>query len=334
MKIYACEINDNESVDSLFLVREKSSGLTKAGNPYLKVRLIDRSGELEARIWASVEILQEAFQKDDFVQVKGKAAFYQDRLQINISHIQKVDENTIVLSDFFPSTQGDVEEMCRTLIAIGEQITNPHLVKLLDLFWGDECFLARFKKAPASKQLHHAYLGGLLEHTLSVARLVRNNAAHYEGLNVDLLIAGAILHDVGKVYELAYHRTFDYSDEGRLLGHILIGIEKTEEKIRQIPDFPPALSVLLKHLLLSHHGQYDFGSPKKPMVVEAMVLHCLDDLDAKVNGIQQFLKTKTPEGARWTTYHPLYDQFFYSPAPDLPREVIEFTAKIDKEDGK
>ncbi len=331
MKTYAAEIKENDSVDSLFLVREKSSSLTKTGNSYLKLKLGDRSGEVEGRIWTSVEAFHEAFQRDDFVQVRGKAVFFQDRLQLNISHIQRMDEEKILLSDFFPVTGNDIEEMCESLIGIGQQVKNPYLGRLLGLFWSDKTFLERFKKAPASKQLHHAYLGGLLEHTLSLAQLVQKNACHYDGLNVDLLITGAILHDMGKVYELSYQRTFDYSDEGRLLGHILIGIEKVEEKARQIPDFPADLSVLLKHLLLSHHGQYDYGSPKKPMIVEAVMLHFLDDLDAKVNGIQQFLKTRVPEGARWTAYHPLFEQSFYSPISDNQQEVGVITNKTDTE---
>ena len=307
MKTYASEIKENENVDSFFLVREKSSGITKTGSPYLKLKLGDRSGAIEGRIWTSAETLAESFQRDDFVRAKGKAVFFQDRLQLNIAHIDKVEEERIILSDFFPTTGKDIDGMCESLIQISQEVKNPHLGKLLNLFWSDETFLEGFKKAPASKQLHHAFLGGLLEHTLSLTQLVQKNVSHYNGLNVDLLMTGAILHDLGKVYELSYQRSFDYSDEGRLLGHILIGIEKVEEKIRQLPDFPKDLSVLLKHLLLSHHGQYDYGSPKKPMTLEAVMLHHLDDMDAKVNGIQEFLKTKVSEGSRWSVYHFLVE---------------------------
>ncbi len=313
MKTFAADIKENENVDSLFLVREKTSSVTKTGNPYLKLKLGDRSGEIEGRIWSSAETFTEFFQRDDFVRIKGKAVFFQDRLQVNISHIGRVEDEGITLPDFFPTTEKDVAQMCDSLIQISQEVKNPHLRNLLNLFWNDQPFLEGFRKAPASKQIHHAYIGGLMEHTLSLAQLVKSNACHYEGLNTDLLMTGALLHDIGKVYELSYRRSFDYSDEGRLLGHILIGIEKLEEKIRQLIDFPKDLSVLLKHLLLSHHGQYAYGSPKKPMTLEAVMLHHLDDMDAKVSGLQDFLRAKVPSGSKWSAYHPQFEQFFYAP---------------------
>ncbi len=320
MKVFANEIKENDDVDSFFLVKDKVTGVTKNGNPYLKLKLGDRLGEIEGRIWNSVDLFIDAFQKEDFVSVKGKAVSYQDHLQLNIGYIKKVDEEALSLSDFFPATEKDVDQMVRALMEISQEVKDLHLSRLLHLFWEDPSFLERFKIAPASKQLHHAYLGGLLEHTLSVAQLVLKNADHYKGLNLDLLVAGAILHDMGKVYELCYHRAFDYSDEGRLLGHIILGIEMLEAKISQLSDFPKNLSILVKHLLLSHHGQYLWGSPKKPMILEAVILHHLDDMDAKVSGIQQFLKTKVPEGSRWSSYHPLLEQFFYVPSPKPEEE--------------
>ncbi len=311
MKTYISEIKENDQVDSFFLVKEKSSGLTRTGNAYLRLKLMDRSGELEGRIWTSVEAFADSFEKDDFVHVKGKAASFQDHLQINITHIKRLEQEAILLSDFFPTTERNIDEMLQSLIEMSQQIKNEHLAKLLRLFWEDASFLERFKMAPASKWLHHTYLGGLLEHTLSLTQLVLKNIGHYSGLNVDLLITASILHDLGKVDELSYQRSFDYSDEGRLLGHIILGIERLEDKIRQLPDFPKDLSTLLKHLLLSHHGQYSWGSPKRPMTLEAVMLHYLDDMDAKINGIQQFLKTRVQEGSRWSPYHRMFEQFFY-----------------------
>jgi len=172
-------------------------------------------------------------------------------------------------------------------------------------------------------------LGGLLEHSLSVAELVLKNISHYKGLNLDLLLTCAILHDIGKVDELYYERSFDYSDEGRLIGHIILGMERVDEKIRQMPDFPKDLSNLLKHLLLSHHGQYIWGSPKKPMTLEAVMLHFLDDMDAKINGIQQFLKAHLPEGSKWSSYHPMFEQFFYVPRPGT-WEKLELSENIEE----
>jgi 3'-5' exoribonuclease len=327
MKTYVNEIKDNDQVDSLFLVKEKSSGITKTGNAYLKLKLVDHSGEIEGRIWTSVETFSDSFEKDDFVHIMGKAVSFQEHLQLNITQIERIGEEEILFSDFFPMAEKDIDEMFHSLIEISQQIKNPHLSQLLQLFWEDESFIKRFKMAPASKWLHHNYLGGLLEHTFSLVQLVLKNVSHYIGLNLDLLLTASILHDLGKVDELSYHRSFDYSDEGRLLGHIILGLEKVEDKIRQLPDFPKDLSTLLKHLLLSHHGQYIWGSPKRPMTLEAVMLHYLDDMDAKMNGIQQFIKKQVPDGSRWSAYHRIFEQYFYVPTLF---EQMELSDKIVK----
>jgi len=243
-----------------------------------------------------------------------------------------VQEGEIDLSDFLPTTENDVEGMFGSLLEISQQVKAPYLGDLLRLFWEDESFVTRFKMAPASKGLHHSYLGGLLEHTLSLTHLVLKNANHYDGLDLDLLLTAAILHDLGKVHELSYHRSFNYSDEGRLLGHIILGIEMVEEKIRKLPDFPKELSTLLKHLLLSHHGQYVWGSPKKPMTVEAVMLHYLDDMDAKMNGIRQFLKTQVTDGSRWSAYHRAFEQVYYLPDSWERGEVPEKISKNESEE--
>ncbi|MFB3885669.1 MAG: 3'-5' exoribonuclease YhaM family protein [Thermodesulfobacteriota bacterium] len=327
MKTLINEIKENDSIDSFFLVKDKSSGITKAGNVYLKLKLTDRSGEMEGRVWTSVDSFVSTFDRDDFVHVVGKAVSFQEHLQINITHIERVGEDQILLSDFFPMAGRDIDEMFQSLVEISQQVKNRHLRELLDLFWKDSNFIERFRMAPASKQIHHTYLGGLLEHTLSLTQLVLKNINHYGGLNIDLLITASILHDLGKVDELSYHRSFDYSDEGKLLGHIILGIERVGDKIRQLPDFPKDLSMLVRHLLLSHHGQYNWGSPKRPMTLEAVMLHYLDDMDAKINGIQQFLRNQVPEGSRWSGYHRTFEQFFYVPTfgeqPDLTEKTIK-----------
>jgi 3'-5' exoribonuclease len=327
MKTYIDEIKENDNVESLFLVKEKSSGITKTGNVYLKLKLMDRSGEMEGRVWTSVETFADSFERDDFVRVMGKAVSFQEHLQLNITHIQRVVEGEILFSDFFPMAERDIEEMFHSLLEVSNQIKDPHLRQLLKLFWEDESFIKLFKVAPASKWLHHNYLGGLLEHTLSIVQLVLKNANHYNGLNLDLLLTASILHDLGKVDELSYHRSFDYSDQGRLLGHIILGIERVEDKIRHLSNFPKELSTLLKHLLLSHHGQYIWGSPKRPMTLEAVMLHYLDDMDAKINGIQQFIKKQVQKGSKWSPYHRIFEQYFYVPTL---LEQIELSDKIEK----
>ncbi len=331
MKVYISDIRENDLVDSLFLVKEKSSAVTKTGNTYLKLKLADRSGEIEGRVWTSAENFAECFEKDGFVHCTGKAVSFQERLQLNITSIESVREEEVLFSDFFPMTEKDIDGMFQSLLEICRQVKDPHLSRLLQLFWEDEPFVKQFKMAPASKWLHHNYLGGLLEHTLSVSELVSKIANHYPGLNVDLLLTASIFHDLGKVDELSYHRSFDYSDEGRLLGHIILGIERVENKIRQLPDFPKELSTLMKHFLLSHHGQYIWGSPKKPMTLEAMMLHFLDDMDAKINGIQQFIKKEVPEGARWSAYHRMFEQYFYVPPSWEQTELLD---KIEEDLSK
>jgi 3'-5' exoribonuclease len=331
MKTYINEIKENDHVDAHFLIREKSHGITKNGNAYLKLILVDRSGEMEGRIWTSVDLLSESFEKDDFVRVKGKAVSFQDRLQLNVTHIERVEEEGLLLSDFFPMTEKDIDAMFLTLMEIGQQIKDPSLNQLLRLFWEDKSFVEKFKMAPASTRLHHTHIGGLLEHTLSLTQLIVKNAAHYSGLNLDLLITASMLHDLGKVDELSYHRSFDYSDEGRLLGHIILGIERLEDKIRQLPDFPKDLALQLKHLLISHHGQYEWGSPRKPMTLEAIMLHYLDNLDARIQGVQQFIKKQVSEGSRFSRYHPFFEQYFYVPAPTVERQLPDMIEGKDKE---
>jgi 3'-5' exoribonuclease len=313
MKTLVSDLKENDAVDTCFLVKEKASAITKTGSPYLKLRLVDRSGEIEGRLWNGVDQLTGVFEKDDFVRVKGKGVSYQDRLQLNVTHLRRAGEEEIDLADYFAMAETDPEEMFQSLLGICAGIRNPWLSRLLTLLWEDSDFVARFKRAPAAKELHHTFLGGLLEHTLSVARLVLQNGNHYPGLNLDLLLAGAILHDIGKVDELSYRRSFDYTEPGRLLGHIVLGLERVDASIRRIDGFPEDLALLLKHLLVSHHGQTLWGSPKKPMILEGVMLHYLDDLDAKMNGIRQFLRAQVPAGAGWSPFHRMYDQFFYLP---------------------
>ncbi len=202
--------------------------------------------------------------------------------------------------------------MKQELSSVVASIVNPHLKTIMDSFLADEAFMAAYCKAPAAKGMHHVYIGGLLEHSLSVARLVDAVVPLYPDLNRDLLVVGALLHDLGKVAELSYDRAFEYTDEGRLIGHITIGVEMLTERIATIPGFPRELSMLLKHMLLSHHGQYEYGSPKRPKTVEATILHYLDDMDSKINGIRSHIAKDTAQGSRWTSHHRLYNLYFFN----------------------
>jgi 3'-5' exoribonuclease len=304
------EIRENEIVEGVFWVKEKATPLSRSGAPYLRVRLADRTGEIEGRVWDGVEEFADLFERDDFIRIKAQATSYQDRVQLNIKSIKKVKDTEVSLDEFLPSSLRDPEEMLAELIEIGQGIENDYLKQLVMAFLENEEFTALFKRAPGAKRLHHSFLGGLLEHTLSVVNLIQKLKGYYEGINHDLLLAGGVLHDIGKVYELSYERSFDYTDVGRLVGHIVMGVEMVDKEIAGIEGFPVELAMLMKHLLLSHHGQYEWGSPTRPMTLEAQILHHLDDLDAKVKGIQEFMQ-KAQEGATWTDYHRMFERFFY-----------------------
>jgi 3'-5' exoribonuclease len=324
-KIFVKEIKDRAQVDSVFLVKEKITAMAKNGKPYLNLRLMDKSGEVEAKVWDNVDTLSATFDKDDFIAVRSKASVYLGKMQLVIAELRRVPEGDVALADFLPETERDIREMEAELAALVASFTDVNLHRLLAAFFDDPAFMAVYRTAPAAKGMHHVYLGGLLEHSLAVAQLVDRITSLYPGLNRDLLIAGALLHDVGKVREMTYLRSFDYSDEGKLLGHITIGVEMVQEKMVALAPFPEELAMLLKHMLLSHHGQYEFGSPKRPKTLEATILNYLDDLDSKINGIRTHVGKEPENHSRWTTYHRLYDRYFYKGncMPDEEKEERE-----------
>jgi 3'-5' exoribonuclease len=324
-KKFVAEIKDRDQVDSVFLVKEKITAMAKNGKPYLTLRLMDKSGEVEAKIWDNVDAIGALFEKDDFLAVRAKASIYLGTLQLIIADLKRVAEEEVALADFLPETERNIQEMEEELVTLVASLSETNLKNLLTAFFEDLELMRLYRVAPAAKGMHHVYLGGLLEHSLAVARLVEQIVPLYPGLNRDLLIAGALLHDVGKVREMTYMRSFDYSDEGKLLGHITIGVEMLQEKIAALPGFPPGLSMLLKHMLLSHHGQYEYGSPKRPKTIEATILNYLDDLDSKINGIRTHIRKEPMNGSRWTSYHRLYDRYFYKEncmeAEDEPADI-------------
>lgn len=310
-KIFVEQIRERDWVESPFLVRDKITGMAKNGKPYLTLKLIDRSGEVEGRVWDRVDEFTERFDRDDFILVKGKASVYLGKMQLVIQELEAVPEGEVDLADFLPVAPREQAEMRAELQGRVTALTDPHLRALLESFLADPVFVERYSSAPAAKAMHHVYIGGLLEHSLAVASLVDDVCRRYPGLNHDLLVAGALLHDVGKVAELSYARSFDYTDDGKLLGHIVIGVEMVEDRIRQLPGFPRTLATLLKHLLLSHHGQYEFGSPKRPKTLEAVILNFLDDLDSKINGVRTHIEREPDNSSSWTSYHRLYDRYFF-----------------------
>ncbi|NTV50044.1 MAG: HD domain-containing protein [Geobacteraceae bacterium] len=304
-------IKDRDPVNSVFLVKDKILAMAKNGKPYMNLRLMDKSGDVEAKVWDNTEVLDKQFDKDDFVRVRGKASVYMNKMQVVIAEIVKVPEEDVVLADFLPESPRAGTEMRQELTETVAALNNPYLRKLMESFLSDEIFMGLYCQAPAAKGMHHVYLGGLLEHSLSLVKLVKSVVPLYSGINEDLLTVGALLHDVGKIYEMSFARAIDYTDAGKLLGHITIGVELVGEKIHLVEGFPRELALLLKHMLLSHHGQYEYGSPKRPKTVEATILNYLDDLDSKINGIQTHIAKEAASTSRWSAHHRLYDRYFF-----------------------
>ena len=309
-KIFVNEVKPGQAVDDVFVARDKQLAHKRDGAPYLILSLVDRSGNMKAVAWDNVQAMSEAFVAGDYVRVMGNAVEYKGKLQLVVKSLERPDPAKLDARDFLPASERDTDQMLDLLIQISQTVENKHLSKLLSAFFEDKAFVDLFKTAPAAKKMHHAYLGGLLEHTLSIARLIQAIASHYKGIDRDLLLTGGILHDIGKVHEFSYDTRIDYSDAGRLLNHIVIGVEMLDSKIATLNDFPEDLSLILKHMIISHHGTRDFGSPEPPKTLEAIMLYYLDELDAKVNGVRSFMEAEDPE-ATWTSFHRVFERFFY-----------------------
>lgn len=307
--LYAADIHENQLVDSLFLVSSKNHGVTKGGNSYLVLKLLDRSGEIEGRVWDRADDLGRGFDRNDFVRVRGQATLYQGKVQIRVQDVMRVEEKNIAAEDFLPKSPFDPDVMLGELQTILRGMKNPHLLALAEACFADQELMELLKRAPGAKTIHHPYLSGLLEHTLSLLKLILKVVENYQGIDVDLLLTGGFLHDIGKVYEFSFDRAVEYTDAGQLLGHLVMEVEMVNKKIATIPDFPDELAMLVKHLLVSHHGAYEFGSPKLPQTVEAIMLHALDDLDGKIQAVQN-LPEKEP-GSKWTVFHRAYGRSFY-----------------------
>ncbi len=312
-QIYVNQIGERDQVESVFLVRDRIQAMARNGKPYMTLKLMDRTGEIEARVWDRVDEFARLFEKNDFLHISGRGNLYMGKMQLVVQQLRKVAEENIDLADFLPVSKRPVAEMREELDQLLASMNDGPMRRLLGVFFDDSDFFRLYSRAPAAKGMHHVFIGGLLEHSLAVAALACDVAQRYAQVDRDLLIAGALLHDVGKIGELSYERSFDYTDEGKLVGHIVMGVEMIEERSRTIPDFPRQQVMLLKHLLLSHHGQYEYGSPKRPKMLEAVILNFIDDLDSKINGIQTHIDKEPERTGDWTSYHRLYDRYFYAP---------------------
>jgi 3'-5' exoribonuclease len=324
---WTAELSERATVHEVYLVTQKITALGKNGKPYLTLTLADRTGSVDARVWDNVDELSARFADADFVRVKGHAVRYQDRLQIHVSTLERVEDGAASRTDFLPEAATPPAELWARLTALLDTVESPHLRRLLDRVLADADLAAAYQRVPAGKSIHHARLGGLVEHSLSVCRLADSVCQAYADqypdlLDRDLLLTAAFLHDVGKTLELSAERKFEYTDAGRLVGHVVLGLELVSSHLRALEGFPEDLALHLRHLLLSHHGALGHGSPKRPKTAEAWVLHCVDLLDCSVDQTAALVATLPPGG--WTPYQKLHDRYFWrghDRHPDPPEEA-------------
>jgi 3'-5' exoribonuclease len=305
---YVSELEPNQLVQGVFLVQHKEIRQKKTGEPYLSLTLADRSGDLDAKMWDNVPEVMDTFERDSFLKIKGMVQLFQNKPQLTIYRLQLLAESEIDITDFLPASQRDRDQMFAEIQGWIAAMTNPHLKALLESIFADQAVALAYRTAPAAKSIHHGWIGGLIEHVLSVCQLAKVTAAHYPDVDFDLLLTGVILHDIGKIHELTYARSLGYSTEGQLIGHITIGVRMVEDALRQLPGFPPLLRDLVEHMILSHHGSLEFGSPKVPMFLEAMLLHQIDNLDSKMEAMRAHIAKDRQATGVWTGYNPALER--------------------------
>ena len=310
---YVNQLSHQEVVDQVFVVCDKQLRPNRNGNLYLQMELSDRTGKIAARMWNASEPVYKAFDNGDYIRVEGTTQLFQGAMQLIATRLTKVSPSEVIADDFAPLRAVDVDKLVARLSEILRSLTEPTLQTLAECFLMDEAFMAKFTKAPAGIKNHHAYLGGLLEHIVNLMEVVVRVCPCYPQIDRNLLLIGAFLHDLGKIDELRYERELSYSDEGQLIGHLVMAVSLLEGKVAEAEKLSgetiPAETVLrLKHMIVSHHGEYGFGSPKLPMTLEAVALYCLDNLDAKVNSFQQLLNDDPNVDSTWTAYYPNLDR--------------------------
>ena len=318
-----CPSHENKVITSSFVVTSKQVKPKKTGEPYLALTLGDRTGQIEAKMWDNVEDAIDAFEQDDFLKIKGLLNKYKNRFQITIHKLRKLGESEVDFSDYLPKTTKDIGELWQTLAGFVATFQNPHLKALVEAFMSDPEIAEAYRNAPAAKTLHHAYIGGLLDHVVSLFRSCDLVCRNYPQINRDLLLTGAFLHDIGKIHELTYNRSFSYSTRGQLLGHMIIELEMLQAKLAHVPDFPEALKTLVEHLIISHHGEYEFGSPKLPMFPEALMLHYLDDLDSKMESMRAHFEREAGMESAWTGYNASLGRPLLNTAKFLEKKPVE-----------
>ena len=316
-RINCLDLQKGMKIDQVFLVEVSNFKQTRNGKYFIQLELRDRTGSIKAVRWEATQDLFESFGADDFVRISGRVEEFQGHLQIIIDGLQRVDAEGVDFADFLPRTSRDIPQMGAELRSIVEELKNPHVRRLLLEFLDDPEVKAGLARSPAGKVLHHAYIGGLLEHVLSLCNASRRIAPNYPQLDLPLLVAAAVLHDIGKLREISSARSFRYTDVGQLVGHIPIGIAWIEEKARKIPGFPADLLVHLQHIVASHHGLPEYGAVKPPMTPEAIAFHFLDDLDAKLASLDAIKREQRlgGDGERWSIWNPALGRRLFFPEP-------------------
>lgn len=315
---FVSQLGHNEAISQVFLASEKQLRPNRNGNLYLQVDLSDRSGAVNARLWNATDNDYKAFENGDFVHVEGATQLFQGNMQLIANRIRVARPDEVFEGDFITLQSADIDKMRARLVEIMGCVQSPPLARLAKAFLKDDAFMAKFCQAPAGMKNHHAYKGGLLEHVLSLMELVLVVAPKYPQLSQDKLLMGALLHDAAKVEELAYERDISYTDQGQLLGHMVIGVTMLDDKVRQIVQqdgqpFPERLLIELKHMIISHHGEYEYGSSKLPMTLEAIALHMLDNLDAKVASFTQLMTDCPNADSNWTQYFSQIGRKLFKP---------------------
>jgi 3'-5' exoribonuclease len=298
---FVTDLGNEQVITTFFLVHEKEIRNTREGKSYLRLELGDRSGTIEARMWDLFETIAKDINRDDFVKVQARVEIYRNKPQLALQQVRRAKPEEIDLVDFLPHTKEDVDKLYGRMLEFAEAIRNPWLKILVSGIISDPKIASRYKRAPAAKVMHHAFVGGLLEHVVGLCALAQLLATHYVELDVDLLLTAAMLHDVGKLDELCYERAIGYTTEGQLLGHIVMELETVSRAMDGIAGFPGPLKTVVQHMLISHHGQYEFGSPKLPMIREAMVFHYMDDLDSKMAAVRAALGSGAGDD-QWSAY--------------------------------
>jgi len=315
-----CVRFENKVIVSSFVVISKQVKPKKTGEPYLALTLGDRCGQIEAKMWDNVEHALDAFEQEDFLKIKGLLNRYKNRFQLTIHKLRKLGDSEIDFGDYLPKTTKDVEELWRTLGDFVATFQDLNLRALVQSFMADPEISDAYKNAPAAKSLHHAYIGGLLDHVVSLFRSCDLVSRNYPQIDRDLLLTGVFLHDIGKIYELTYNRSFSYTSRGQLLGHMVIELEMLQNKLAALPNFPDEMKTLVEHLIISHHGQYEFGSPKLPMFPEALMLHYMDDLDSKMESMRAHFEREAESESSWTSYNPSLGRTLLNTAKFLAKE--------------